>query len=987
MAIQWQSIDIPFLRGRDGKTDPKVMPPGTLEEMINCYVQKTGSLRERNGYSRLSDARNASGEKMFGLRGAASYETANGREDLVSFDGHHGFVWDDSRQLWRRAAPVSSVDVRFQNVDGSNFAFNAGLSTAYCCGTIAMWAAATIYLIDEKTRTVIKSVAAPGDSSPFMLLPDVGSNRFVTFGLSGANIKQYILDLDTMTFDSGTNIITDYAGTHYDLIGGPPGAYYVTWENTSNQVVTQRFDIDTGAVGSQNFVLSTSIHAVECLGMAYTPNGSATDPRLAVFARHNALQLYCSFMDENAVDISPGTFVAAVPSATDITCIVASFTDDATECQFFALQYDYTGGADRKTTVIFYGSVLVDGSIEDAYTEIARGFSICSRPIRIDDKPLLHVSYTDNVLPGFTIAGQASYFLIDIDGYIVARWISDDAVPASPDSQEVRNYFGPAQISERRFAVAAARRVTSSIQFPTFAFAYSDQGVAYLDFDTVGVESHVFGSIGMPILGHMCAYDGYNLRDAGFPVYPNEITATGKTTTGLLTASGVYQVVAVYYWRDRSGREWYSTPSAVVQKTLVGGENAMDVVVPTLRAITAEQVTHPVQILLYRTKSNGSLFYLEGSAANDPTVHTVTIEAILSDSTLGGNLPLYTTGGILQNSLMPGVYTAATDSDRMFIVPTDKRDEIWPSKPLERGIAPEFSSALATPIPTGGDIIAVKPLDANIIVYKAEQIRAFSGDGPNAAGQGSFSRDALITTTTGCTDKLSVVSLPNGHLFKGKKGWWLLSRALETAYIGGPIEDYNGFSVSGTALLDDRNLVIITLVDSDDAIVYDYEHDIWGTWNNHLSSGVIVWRSLICLPDPRGGLLVETPDRLSDDGRFFGMKVRSGWMNLAGLQGFLRARWCHLLGDRLGGHKLAMRLYVNPKGSTPDVEHIFDNLTPDDDDEWLEKRGRFATQVVTGFKVELEVIERYGHAKALSLTGVAVEYGSSGRMRRRVKES
>lgn len=69
MALQKQSIVIPFAQGIDQKTDPKQVRPGKFLQLKNSVFNKGGLLQKRNGFGNLTD---------FGSDSVTAINTYNG---------------------------------------------------------------------------------------------------------------------------------------------------------------------------------------------------------------------------------------------------------------------------------------------------------------------------------------------------------------------------------------------------------------------------------------------------------------------------------------------------------------------------------------------------------------------------------------------------------------------------------------------------------------------------------------------------------------------------------------------------------------------------------------------------------------------------------------------------------------------------------------------------------------------------------------------
>ena len=247
---------------------------------------------------------------------------------------------------------------------------------------------------------------------------------------------------------------------------------------------------------------------------------------------------------------------------------------------------------------------------------------------------------------------------------------------------------------------------------------------------------------------------------------------------------------------------------------------------------------------------------------------------------------LYTTGGVLESIAPPGAGIMTARRDRIFIVPYESPTIIWFSKPLELTIAAEFNDVLTYRIDEGGDITGLAIQDDNIVVFKQEVIYVFAGEGPNALGQGVFTPARKIATGIGCVDSNSVVTMKDGTFFKAKKGIYLLTRALEVAYIGAPVEGFGEARVRRALLVSTENQVRFIL-STGKTLVYDYYHKLWSTLHDEAVDAVVLDGAVRTLHTSGA---VDHPVAAQ---RFL---METQWLKEK-LQGLQRIWWLYLLGE------------------------------------------------------------------------------------------
>ncbi len=142
-------------------------------------------------------------------------------------------------------------------------------------------------------------------------------------------------------------------------------------------------------------------------------------------------------------------------------------------------------------------------------------------------------------------------------------------------------------------------------------------------------------------------------------------------------------------------------------------------------------------------------------------------------------------------------------------------------------------------------------------------------------------------------------------MFQSDKGIWLLARDLSTTYIGAPVERYNSNTVLSAVNVPGTNQVRFTL-DNGVTLMYDYFFGQWGTFEGIPGISSTLFQSLHTYVNQYGLVFQETPGLYLDGTSPVCMSFLTGWMSLAGLQGYERAYYFYLLGEYLSPHKLSI---------------------------------------------------------------------------------
>lgn len=343
----------------------------------------------------------------------------------------------------------------------------------------------------------------------------------------------------------------------------------------------------------------------------------------------------------------------------------------------------------------------------------------------------------------------------------------------------------------------------------------------------------------------------------------------------------------------------------------------VNVCVPTLRLTNKLNVS----IRVYRYSSSQQTFYLLGSVRqpflSDPSVDYIIFEDNNSSASIVGNSILYSNGDAeIQNSSPPSGKSPTIFDGRLWVIDSENPNLLWYSKQVIQSAPVEMSGLFTIYIsPTQssqgstGPVECLYPMDDKLIIFKKNSIYYINGVGPNNAGQGSqYSEPILITSTVGCSNQKSIVFMQNGLMFQSNKGIWLLGRDLSTAYIGADVErTTDDFTVTSANLVPKTNEVRMAL-NNGTTLMYDYFYKQWSLFTGMSNISSIITNELQTYLNNSGQIRRQTKGVYKDGTDPILMKFRTGWLSLAGIQGFQRAYFLFLLGKYISTHTLTVSL-------------------------------------------------------------------------------
>ncbi len=310
---------------------------------------------------------------------------------------------------------------------------------------------------------------------------------------------------------------------------------------------------------------------------------------------------------------------------------------------------------------------------------------------------------------------------------------------------------------------------------------------------------------------------------------------------------------------------------------------------------------------------------------NNPSVDYVDYLDTFSDSQILGNSILYTTGGVLENIAPPASDVLTLFNNRQWLVDAEDRNLLWYSKQVIEATPVEFSDLLTLYISpttssqgTTGPITALSPMDDKLIIFKENALGYINGVGPdNTGANNGYSDFVLINSVVGSTNQQSIVFTPQGLMFQSNKGIWLVGRDLSTSYIGAPVEALTTDAIVMSAVnVPATNQVRFTL-STGITLMYDYFVGKWGEFINVPAISSTIYQGLHTYINRLGKVFQEQPGTYLDNSSPVLMSFTTGWIALAGLQGFERFYEAYLLGQYISPFKLNVQFAYdfNPSSS------------------------------------------------------------------------
>ena len=985
MPLNKTKVDVVFDRGLNNKIDSKLTLGADLLTLNNRVFTKAGALSKRKGFSNLSNT-DCFDTTISNMDALSIYDNT----EMLLFADSKLYSYSSPLDRWIQKDTVQSASVELKAVvNDSNYQFAFDFCRSSGVALFVWTDYATDYLlysvqdITSGTFYVQNAVLSTTGTTPRCLA--LGNSLFVLYGDS-ADLKFLSVSAASPCASPVVGTLsTTYEDLHADHIFdavavGNTGFIFYKGGTAST---IQELEINTaGTVLTDNTITAD---VVTCLTVgSYTASDAKDYIHLAYKEDANTVKagIYTrSLIVHQAIQTIDNT------TGTDISKITLAKRDQTDSVRIFY----QTDDANPAITLIRSNTLDLDGTLGTAAV-FMRSVGIASRAFNNGTDLLINVLHESEL--------QSTVFMVNESAEVVTVLSQGNAgthdaiwVPANVQILTTGEYAFPMNVKGR------IRSENATL------FSLLGLSLARLDFqgpnvyNSTNLNSNLFAAGGL-----LNVYDGQHMTEQGFHLFPEGLAQSSTATSGGFMSDGVYQYSAIYRWTDNRGNVHQSAPSIPITVTVSGGGSTqtVDIDVPTLRVTKKLYDRGDATIELFRTESNGTIFYkvttLLAPVLNDITVDSITIEDGVADSSIISNEILYTTGDVLDNIAAPACGLVTSHKNRLFISGLQNKNEIRYSKIARVGEGTAFNEALSIYVdPKGGRITNLASMDSNLIVFKRDNIYRIAGDGPSDTGAGgSFTEPELISTDVGCTDSNSVVLGPTGLFFKSAKGIYILDRSLTATYIGAPVEDFNSETITSTRLLDDVNEIRFA-TSGGNILVYNYFFEQWSVFTGHFIIDATNYNNKYTAVTSSDVVLQETSG-FKDSEAFVNSKIATGWIRIGEMQGYQRAYRVSVLGQFKSKHQLKVSIY-NDYSSVLVQEQVFDVNSIMSVDEGFygdgiygdgiygyEDNGVYQFQLhlkkqkCQAFRVVIEDIydnsDNDGSGEGAEITGITVEIGS-----------
>jgi hypothetical protein len=562
--------------------------------------------------------------------------------------------------------------------------------------------------------------------------------------------------------------------------------------------------------------------------------------------------------------------------------------------------------------------------------------------------------------------GQATYFLVDGNGIDIARAMTDVAA-ADPSNALVgllslpNLMLGP---TSSTYITAGLRSVSLESGAGGITSNTGAASVTVIVNDVaVGSSVELNGVLHVPG-AYPSIYDGANVVEEGFPIFPEQSDAYVLAGGGGLTASSTYTYRYVFEWTDLTGAIHRSGPNLIPQQAVLGvGQTKVTHSIPNV-IVSRKGI---VSVGVYRTVANGdgSTYYKAGSVQILPGAGNPNRFAFVDtvpDATLVAGVPLYTDGNILENLAPPPCMTFAIHRGRILVGGVDgDPTAVWFSKDVAQGFGIAFNDALVSRLNSANEpVTALGSMDSFAAAFTNTSAWSSSDDYPDDTGAGGVLKFAQASSTNGCAgarllaradDGLTAWQAKTSFVGGPGPGPWRFSRGSAWEWIGQAIQLDAAAIASPRTIFAVPGLNQMRIVGSaggvnGNVLVRETTFNTWATWTYLVSpSGAptivdaIVWGSSVVYLGSDGHVLLENTSLYSDTANAIAHSIVFSPFNFAGVAGYQRIYVGQLTGRILGtaglGESLQLSIVQNIDGTdmaaknrtlTPDANALFDGV-------------------------------------------------------------
>lgn len=999
MALQEQTITFAFGMGLDLKSDPLQIPAGKFLSLSNSVFDELSLLKKRNGFGSLvSTLGSVSFLTTFqgnliglGTNIQAYSQSINQFISKGSFPQVQLSVLPISNSFYSQSQVDMAISPNGLGCEVTTQSFGAGNTISY-----------TYTILDYTTGQIINGpniLPSPASTVPVTGLGPrvftVGSQFIVLYATSivanGLNSLNYIsVPVSSPSIVSGPVVISSnccfFSNQSFDGVVASQSTLFMAWYS-QNSTITKGATLGPGLTLSPLFTLSTSSFsryisvAADTTGVGNSVWTASTGTSIAnlsqiTYANYNLLgqQILGGVLTNSSGSIIVNTNNVINPLNVTMTAQNGVMTS------FVEVQNVYSYDFSVPTNLVYKQSFNTAGVL-GSMSQVARGVGLGS-------KAFIYNS-TSFFLGTFQSPFQSTYFLLNSTGlvqakvnysngggYVLYNGLPNASVIGSSCYIPYLNQYGIAPpVKVTNTGTQSAASATTGVNLGKFNF---------------GISNLVTKEIGNNLLingGFLGAYDGQQFNENNFFLFPDSVEVQNQTIGGAITQQN-YWYQSIYQWQDNRGNIFYSAPSVPVAITNGTGSSVNTVNVPLPRLTYKNNIAQsPIQVSLFRYSTATPLYYnIASFIVNSSSQYldsTTFIDGRGDAQIIGGQIIYTNNGAIVEDTNGPACTAFTTFDSRFWLIDAEDQNLLWFSKQVIENTTVEMSDLFTFYVapnigaegPTG-NMRCLAPMDDKLIIFKASAAYYINGIGPDNGGNNNqYSEPIFIAGSVGCVYPNSIVLIPQGLMFQSSKGIWLLGRDLSTQYIGKDIETLILGNVVLSALTVPQTNQVRFTMNTGVVLLYDYFVNQWGTFNGIPGISSTLYQNLHTYVNSSSSLFQETPGIYLDGTNPTLMSFTTGWLSLAGLQGYQRAYRAYLLGTYYTPHNFTMGVGYDYNPSILQTITVNPTNTVGSGSQVEQWQLNFQKQSCQSFQLTFNEVSSQSAGQGLTMSGVELVFG------------
>lgn len=522
--LQKQTFSVQLVDGLDTKTDPKLVLPSRVIELVNGVYTKEGKVELRPGNVNLSKEVNNGEDLTEGLA------LANFKDEKLLFSNSKMYSFSDGISQWFEKGDINSAIVNHRSIfkndynqTGVDFACNQGISVYAWEENLNGRNGVRASIIDDTTGNVLlgdQQISATG-SKPRVF--PIGNYIFV-FYRESSNLRYKRVPVFAPQFESATTIKADLNNTEpFFDVDDYEGDMIVAYHTTGN-AVTLFYLTASGTVnpGTRPGEVTISERAQNCLSL-YVSQADTT----ALVCVHNNTNGVRAFARSTVVF----SFVLFAPTTldSDTTNTYTNITSGPSEEKvgiFNSFRVFYEQQNSDKTRTLIKSNLIDVAGATGTTSVFLRSVGLASKAFLVGTKLFLNIVHESDL--------QSTFFTVDENGAFYGRYFPGTA----GGLVSTRILSGVHLITSGCYGFAT-RRKNKIVTDNNTTTTLSGVNRTELDFDAtnrfqsseLGENLHIIG-------GQLYDYDGVNLVEHGFHLYPEDITVEANNFSISVTQQG-----------------------------------------------------------------------------------------------------------------------------------------------------------------------------------------------------------------------------------------------------------------------------------------------------------------------------------------------------------------------------------------------------------------------------------------------------------------